>query len=70
MMTKKEKAMAIFSAKYEAWEKSQEGQTDAYEYEKSYVEFMQKIEQEIFQLSVGEETDRRKKNDTHQVGNN
>lgn len=53
--------MAIFSARYEAWEKSQEGQTDAYEYEKSYVEFMQKVEQEVLRLSVGQEPDGRKK---------
>lgn len=61
-MTNKEDAMAIFSAKYEAWVESQKGQKDAYEYERSFDEFMQHVSQEILQLSVGQEPDNRKKN--------
>jgi hypothetical protein len=66
-MTPKEEAMAIFSAKYEKWYKSQEGQTDAYAYEKSFDMFMQQVSREILQESVGREAVSRKKNDTHQV---
>lgn len=69
-MTSKEEAMAIFSAKYEAWSKSQEGQKDAYTYEKSFDEFMQQVSREILQESVGRESDSRKKNGTHQVRGN
>jgi hypothetical protein len=69
-MTNKDAAMAIFSAKYEVWAKSQEGQTNAYEYEKSFDEFMQQVSREIFQESVGREADNRKKNGTHQVRHN
>ena len=32
-----------FEEKFRAWLKSQEGQTNAYDYEKSYVEFMRTI---------------------------
>lgn len=60
-MTSKEEAMAIFSAKYEAWSISQVGQKDAYEYERSFDEFMQKVSKEILQESVGREPDVRKK---------
>jgi hypothetical protein len=61
-MKSKEDAMAIFSAKYEAWVESQKGQKDAYEYERSFDEFMQRVSQEILQESVGREPDSRKKN--------
>lgn len=63
-MTKKEEIMAIFSAKYDAWVASQEGQTSAYEYEKSFDEFMQQMGQELLQQSVGKEQEARKKNGT------
>lgn len=39
----------------------QEGQTDAYKYEKSFDEFMQQVSREILQESVGREADSRKK---------
>lgn len=32
--------MAIFSVKYDAWVESQKEQTDPYEYERSFDEFM------------------------------
>lgn len=66
----KEKALAIFSSKYEVWAKSQEGQKDAYEYEKSFDEFIQQASREVLQESVGQEKDSRKKNGTHQVRSN
>lgn len=62
--------MAIFSTKYEAWVESQKGQKDAYEYERSFDEFMQQVSKEILQESVGREANTRKKNDTHQVRDN
>lgn len=66
-MTNKEEAMAIFSANIEAWVESQNGQTDAYEYERSFDEFIQKVSREILQESVGREPDSRKKNGSHAV---
>lgn len=69
-MTTKQEVMDIFSAKYEVWAKSQEGQTDAYAYEKSFDEFMQQMSREILQESVGRETDSRKKNGIHAVRGN
>ena len=60
-MTSKEEAMAIFSTKYEVWSASQKDQKDAYEYERSFDEFMQKVSKEILQESVGKEPDARKK---------
>lgn len=69
-MTSKEEALAIFSTKYEAWVESQKGQQDAYEYERSFDEFMQRVSREILQENVGREPNTRKKNDTHQVRDN
>ena len=69
-MTTKEEIMAIFSTKYDAWLDSQKNQTSAYEYEKSFDEFMQQISQKLLQGSVGHEPDSRKKNDTNQVWGN
>jgi hypothetical protein len=69
-MTNKAEVMAIFSTKYDAWSESQKGQTDAYEYERSFDEFMQQMSQELLQQSVGQEADSRKKNGTHQVRGN
>ena len=53
--------MAIFSTKYEGWVESQKGQKDAYEYERSFDEFMQRVSKEILQQNVGRESDSRKK---------
>lgn len=61
-MTHKEEIMAIFSDRYEEWVASQKGQQDAYQYEKSFDEFMQQVSKELLQQSVGKEEDRRKKN--------
>ena len=50
----KAKMQAVFNDKMEQWLESQENQTDGFEYERSYVETMQEISSEVFQLSVGE----------------
>ena len=50
----KAKMQAIFNNKIDQWIESQENQTDGFEYERSYVETMQEVVSEIFQLSVGE----------------
>lgn len=45
-MMKEEKVNQVlsnFEEKYRAWLASQEAQTSAYEYEKSFVEFMQEV---------------------------
>jgi hypothetical protein len=60
-MLNKEEATAIFSTEYEVWAKSQEGQTDAYAYEASFVEFIQRMSRQVLQASVGQEADKRKK---------
>ncbi|MGB3585828.1 MAG: hypothetical protein WBA23_04775 [Tunicatimonas sp.] len=61
---KKEEVMAMFSKQYDAWAASQEGQTSAYEYERSFDEFMQQMGRELLQQSVGQESDKRKKKST------
>lgn len=58
---KKAKVMAMFSERYDAWVASQEGQSSAYEYERSFDEFMQQMGRELLQQSVGEELKARKK---------
>ena len=58
---KKSRIISIFSKRYDEWDKSQEGQTDAYEYESSFDKFINKMSKELLQQSVGEESDSRKK---------
>ena len=55
----------MISEKYDEWSKSQEGQTDAYSFEESYVKFMDEIGHQMLQEIVGHEKDERKKNDRH-----
>ncbi len=43
-----------FESHLRKWIKSQAGQTDGYEYEKSFVELMRQVSQETLQLSLGE----------------
>lgn len=62
--TKKTKVMNMFSARYDAWMASQGGQTSAYEYERSFDEFMQQMGRELLEQSVGEEKSVRKKKST------
>ncbi len=52
-MIDKEKATAMFLEKLEAWEKSQEGQTSGYAYEKSYEQFIGSLSEELLQESMG-----------------
>ncbi|MEM9832343.1 MAG: hypothetical protein AAF944_17055 [Bacteroidota bacterium] len=59
-MAEKAKVIAIFSERYDAWKASQERQSSAYEYEKSFEEFMQQMGRELLQRSVGEENISRK----------
>lgn len=60
-MTSKEKATVIFAGLYEEWATSQEGQKNAFEYEKSFDGFIRKVGQDVLQESVGKEDDRKKK---------
>ena len=55
-MTEKQikESAAAYEAKLRAWAKSQEGQEDGYEYEKSFVAFTREAGQEVLQISLGE----------------
>ena len=59
-----------FEEKYKAWLSSQEGQTNAYEYEKSFVEFMQAISKDTLSTTTSSEYKSRntKKNPDHSGG--
>ena len=46
-MINKKKATAMFLEKLEGWEKSQEGQTSGYAYEKSYEDFISSLSEEL-----------------------
>jgi hypothetical protein len=48
----KHKATEILLAKLAEWESKPK--TDGYEYEKSFIEVMRGLNEELFQLSVGE----------------
>ena len=52
-MTTKEQAIAIFEKHYATWESDPERMENGYQYEATYARMMQKVEQEILQLSVG-----------------
>ena len=65
---KKEEYLAFASMEYDHWASSQEVQTDAHEFERSFSELMERFSNRLFQLSVGPiPSDRRKKNDSHPV---
>ena len=49
-----EDATKIFQQYYQSWANNPERNKNGYEYEKSFAEMMQKVEQEVFQTSVGE----------------
>jgi hypothetical protein len=56
----KQKAIEILSKKIDEW--GHQPKSDGYEYEKSFIELMQGLNQELFQLSVGDlPQDRNKK---------
>lgn len=50
----KEKAIEIFALHYSEWENNEERNQSGYDYERTYVEMMQKVQQSILQNSVGE----------------
>jgi len=49
-----EKATKIFQEYYKQWLNNEERNSSGYEYERSFVEQMQKMEKELFQNSVGD----------------
>ena len=51
-MENDEAAFKVLFTKYLAWKESQQHQTDGYIYEKSFVEFIQGFNQELFELSL------------------
>lgn len=53
-MAQRQTATEIFEKHYRAWENSTERMKSGYDYERTYMEMMQKVEQEILQNSVGE----------------
>jgi hypothetical protein len=63
METQEAEFRALY-AKYIAWKESQQNQTDGYVYEKSFVDFVQEFNKELFELSLQnkeEEVSRKKK---------
>ena len=56
-----EKLTVLFAERVSQWEQSQQQQTSGYEYEKSYVEMMKKLEQEVFE-HLTRTKEKRKKN--------
>ncbi|NOX47605.1 MAG: hypothetical protein GXO89_11580 [Chlorobi bacterium] len=48
------KATKIFQRHYKKWLNKEERESSGYEYERSFVEQMQKMEKELFQDSLGE----------------
>lgn len=49
-----DKATKIFQENYKKWLNNQERNSSGYEYERSFVEHMQKMERELFQNSIGD----------------
>lgn len=50
----KAKALKIFETLYSEWENNPDRNKSGYDYERTYVEMMQKVQQRILQNSVGE----------------
>lgn len=46
------KIVSSFEGKFRAWLTSQQGQTSAYEYEKSFVELMQEVSQDTLKATT------------------
>lgn len=49
-----DKATKIFQENYKKWLNNQERNSSGYEYERSFIEQMQKMERELFQHSIGD----------------
>ena len=69
-MSTKEQALAIFEKYYNEWESNPSRMENGYQYEATYSQMMQKVEQEILQLSVGKVPKRKnfKKNFKRDLG--
>ena len=52
-MNTKENALRIFEEYYSQWENNEERNQSGYDYERTYVEMMQKVQHTILQNSVG-----------------
>lgn len=52
-MKKAEKLSKEFHERLVEWEKSQEGQTNGYEYERSFVEMMRQLTKDAFEEMAG-----------------
>lgn len=62
MKTQEERLAAKFQERLLAWKNKQIGQTDGYEYERSFAEMMRQIEEEVFKEMAGTElNDKNKK---------
>ena len=55
METQEGKIALMIKERLSLWKKSQKGQTDGYEYEKSFAEMMHQIEAEVFKEMTGTE---------------
>lgn len=65
----KEQATAIFEKYLSEWESNPKRMENGYQYEATYAEMMQKVEQEVLQLSVGKVSKDKnsKKNSKHDM---
>ena len=52
-MSTKAKALAIFEKYFSQWESNPKRMENGYQYEFTYAAMMEKVEQEVLQLSVG-----------------
>jgi len=53
-MDTKAQALKIFEKYYQDWESNPKRMDSGYDYEATYAEMMQKVEQEVLQVSVGD----------------
>lgn len=55
MGTREEKLAKMFQDRITSWKKNQIGQTDGYEYERSFAQMMRQIEEDVFKDMTGTE---------------
>ena len=53
-MSTKSEATAIFEKHFAQWESNPKRMENGYQYESTYAAMMEKVEQEVLQLSVGD----------------
>jgi len=53
-MSKKAQALAIFEKHFAQWESDPTRMENGYHYESTYAAMMEKVEQEVLQISVGD----------------